>query len=96
MRNSENYFVSLISKENLTHDTVRFRFSLPSSTVRHALEVLLPGQHIYLTVRIDLKDGTKEPFYQAIKRAYSPVTAAADHARGYFDLVIKIYPYGKD
>ena len=96
MRNSGNCLLPLISKVNLTHDTVRLRLGLPLSIVHHILEALLPGQHIYLTAIMNSKDRNKEPFHQAIKRAYSPVTAAADHARGYLDLVVKIYPHGKD
>ena len=74
------YSLSLASKENVTHDTRRFRFALPSS--RHVLGLPV-GQHIYLAARIN---------GELVKRPYTPVTAAEQ--QGYFDLVIKIYPNG--
>ncbi|CAF1547464.1 unnamed protein product, partial [Didymodactylos carnosus] len=83
LKNSEiKHTLPLLHKENVSHDTRRFRFQLPSCD--HVLG-LSPGQHIYLTVRPIDND------QQIIKRPYSPVTTDND-ARGYFDLVIKIYP----
>ncbi|CAF3718637.1 unnamed protein product [Rotaria sp. Silwood1] len=75
------YKFPLVYKENLSHDTCRFRFQLPSS--KHVLGLPI-GQHIYLTAHIN---------GELVKRPYTPVTS--DDNQGYFDLVIKIYPNGK-
>ncbi|CAF3102698.1 unnamed protein product [Rotaria sp. Silwood2] len=75
------YKFPLVYKENLSHDTCRFRFQLPSS--KHVLGLPV-GQHIYLTAHIN---------GELVKRPYTPVTS--DDNQGYFDLVIKIYPNGK-
>lgn len=71
------YSVQLIEKEKLSHDTRRFRFSLPSKD--HVLGLPI-GQHIYLSATIQDK---------LVVRPYTPVTSDDDH--GYFDLVIKVY-----
>ena len=44
------YPLKLIEKEELSHDTRRFRFELPSG--QHILGLPV-GQHIYLTARVD-------------------------------------------
>jgi cytochrome-b5 reductase len=75
------YQFSLAHKENITHDTRRFRFQLPSS--KHILGLPI-GQHIYLTAHIN---------GELVKRPYTPTTS--DDNQGYFDLVIKVYPNGK-
>lgn len=61
----------------LSHDTRRFRFSLP--TPAHVLGLPV-GQHIYLSATV--KDNL-------VVRPYTPVTS--DDDEGYFDLVIKVY-----
>merc|ERR1711962_624977 len=71
------YALKLIEKENLSHDTRKFRFELPSS--EHVLG-LPTGQHIYLTARID---------GQLIVRPYTPTSSDEDH--GFMDLVVKVY-----
>lgn len=71
------YTVSLVEKEVVSHDTRRFRFSLP--TAEHVLG-LPTGQHIYLIATVN---------GQLVLRPYTPVTS--DKHRGYFDLVIKVY-----
>jgi cytochrome-b5 reductase len=71
----------LAHKENISHDTRRFRFQLPSS--KHILGLPV-GQHIYLTAHIN---------GELVKRPYTPTTS--DDNQGYFDLVIKTYPNGK-
>ncbi|CAF1488571.1 unnamed protein product [Rotaria sp. Silwood1] len=75
------YAFPLVYKENLSHDTYRFRFQLPSS--KHVLGLPI-GQHIYLSAHIN---------GELVKRPYNPVTS--DDNQGYFDLVIKIYSNGK-
>jgi len=75
------YAFSLAHKENISHDTRRFRFQLPSS--KHVLGLPI-GQHIYLTAHIN---------GELVKRPYTPTTS--DDNQGYFDLVIKVYPQGK-
>ena len=75
------YQFELAYKENISHDTRRFRFQLPSS--KHVLGLPI-GQHIYLTAHIN---------GELVKRPYTPTTS--DDNQGYFDLVIKVYPNGK-
>lgn len=71
------YTVQLIEKEVLSHDTRRFRFSLPSS--EHILGLPI-GQHIYLSATVD---------NNLVIRPYTPVSS--DDDRGYVDLVVKVY-----
>ncbi|KFM78000.1 NADH-cytochrome b5 reductase 2, partial [Stegodyphus mimosarum] len=71
------YSVELIEKEEISHDTRRFRFALPSPD--HVLGLPL-GQHIYLSVKIG---------GEIVTRPYTPVSSEDD--KGYFDLVIKVY-----
>ncbi|ESO97296.1 hypothetical protein LOTGIDRAFT_214125 [Lottia gigantea] len=69
--------LKLVDKEEISHDTRRFRFALPSP--EHILGLPV-GQHIYLTARID---------GQLIIRPYTPVSS--DDDKGFMDLVVKIY-----
>ncbi|XP_060634270.1 NADH-cytochrome b5 reductase 3-like [Anolis sagrei] len=71
------YALRLIDKENISHDTRKFRFALP--TPEHILGLPV-GQHIYLSTRID---------GNLVIRPYTPVTS--DDDKGYVDLVVKIY-----
>lgn len=68
----------LVEKEALSHDTRRFRFALP--TPQHVLGLPV-GQHVSL--RFTDKDG------KLVMRSYTPVSS--DDAKGYVDLVIKVY-----
>ncbi|NXC69022.1 NB5R3 reductase, partial [Anhinga anhinga] len=71
------YALRLIDKEEVSHDTRRFRFALPS--IDHALGLPV-GQHIYLSARVD---------GALVVRPYTPVSS--DDDRGFVDLVVKIY-----
>ncbi|XP_045459732.1 NADH-cytochrome b5 reductase 3-like [Melitaea cinxia] len=71
------YPLPLIEREELNHDTRRFRFGLP--TPEHVLGSPV-GQHILLSVKID---------GELIIRAYTPVSS--DEEKGYVDLVVKVY-----
>lgn len=71
------YPLKLIDREEVSHDTRRFRFALPS--MEHILGLPV-GQHIYLSARID---------GQLVIRPYTPVSS--DDDKGYMDLVIKVY-----
>lgn len=71
------YQLPLIEKEELSHDTKRFRFGLPSN--EHILGLPI-GQHIHLIA--DVKGET-------VIRAYTPVSS--DEDKGYVDLVVKVY-----
>ncbi|CAF4855089.1 unnamed protein product [Pieris macdunnoughi] len=71
------YPLPLIEREEISHDTRRFRFGLPSPD--HILGLPI-GQHIHLSVK--LQD-------DLVIRAYTPVTS--DEEKGYVDLVIKVY-----
>lgn len=71
------YPLPLIEREEVSHDTRRFRLGLPSP--EHVLGLPV-GQHIHLSVKID---------DDLIIRAYTPVSS--DEEKGYVDLVIKVY-----
>lgn len=71
------YALPLLEREELSHDTRRFRFGLPTKQHRLGLPV---GQHIHLSAKIN---------GDLIIRAYTPVSS--DDERGYVDLVIKVY-----
>lgn len=71
------YALKLIEREEISHDTRRFRFALPSE--KHVLG-LPTGQHIYLTCRVN---------GQLVVRPYTPTSSDEDH--GYVDLVVKVY-----
>eukprot|EP00172_Hildenbrandia_rubra_P001963 Plantae.Rhodophyta-Hildenbrandia_rubra.ctg2606.p1 GENE.Plantae.Rhodophyta-Hildenbrandia_rubra.ctg2606~~Plantae.Rhodophyta-Hildenbrandia_rubra.ctg2606.p1 ORF type:complete len:614 (+),score=116.95 Plantae.Rhodophyta-Hildenbrandia_rubra.ctg2606:74-1843(+) len=67
----------LVEKIELSHDTRRFRFALPSKTHRLGLPV---GYHFFVSAIIS---------DSLVMRAYTPVSS--DDDIGYFDLVIKVY-----
>uniref|UniRef100_A0A0A9WFH4 NADH-cytochrome b5 reductase n=1 Tax=Lygus hesperus TaxID=30085 RepID=A0A0A9WFH4_LYGHE len=69
--------LKLIQKDEISHDTTKFRFALPSA--EHSLGLPV-GQHIFLSASID---------DETVIRAYTPVTS--DDHLGYMDLVIKVY-----
>ncbi|XP_041972788.1 NADH-cytochrome b5 reductase 2 isoform X2 [Aricia agestis] len=71
------YALPLIEREEINHDTRRFRFGLPSA--EHVLGLPI-GQHIHLSVKLN---------DDLVIRAYTPVSS--DEDKGYVDLVIKVY-----
>lgn len=77
---NEKILLPLIEIEEISHDTKKFRFGLPSS--QHVLGLPI-GQHIHLTAMIN---------DELVIRSYTPVTS--DDDRGYVDLVIKVYKRG--
>ncbi|KAG6680527.1 hypothetical protein I3842_13G047000 [Carya illinoinensis] len=72
----------LVKKTQLSQNTARFRFSLPTPTSVLGLPV---GQHIICRG----KDNQGEE----VTRPYTPITL--DSNVGYFELVVKMYPKGK-
>lgn len=74
---NEKYMLPLIEREKISHDTLRFRFGLPSD--EHVLGLPV-GQHIHLIATIN---------EELVIRAYTPVSS--DDDVGYVDLVIKVY-----
>lgn len=72
------YQLPLIEKEEISHDTRRFRFGLPSGN--HVLGLPI-GQHVNLIALIN---------DETVIRAYTPVSSD-DTDRGYLDLVVKVY-----
>ncbi|KAJ6665087.1 hypothetical protein lerEdw1_005318 [Lerista edwardsae] len=74
---SIKYPLRLIEKEEISHDTKKFRFGLPSS--EHILGLPV-GQHVYLSAKVA---------GNLVIRAYTPVSS--DEVKGYVDLVIKVY-----
>ncbi|KAK9806415.1 hypothetical protein WJX73_003653 [Symbiochloris irregularis] len=78
----------LRSKEQVTHDTTRFRFDLPDKNQTFGLHVA----SCFVTraaVGDEKEDGSKK----FVIRPYTPCSEPT--AKGYFDLVIKVYPGGK-
>ena len=71
--------VPLIEREELTHNTRRLRFALPTPKHRLGLPV---GKHLFVSGR------WKGEF---VMRAYTPVTGDEPEALGFVDLVIKVY-----
>ncbi|GJQ74887.1 hypothetical protein Trydic_g21723 [Trypoxylus dichotomus] len=71
------YALPLIEKEEISHDTRRFRFGLP--TKDHILGLPI-GQHIQLSAKIN---------DELVIRSYTPVSS--DDDRGFVDLVVKVY-----
>jgi len=74
---SIKYALPLIEREELSHDTRRFRFGLP--TPEHILGLPI-GQHIHISAKID---------GDLVIRSYTPVSSDEDH--GFVDLVVKVY-----
>lgn len=70
----------LVERTDLSHDTLRMKFALPSE--RHVLGLPV-GQHVYLIA----ETGGKR-----VMRAYTPTSLDIDH--GFFELVVKIYRPG--
>lgn len=71
------YPLRLIEKQEISHDTKKFRFGLPSESHILGLPV---GQHIYLSAKVS---------GSLVVRAYTPVSS--DEDLGYVDLVVKVY-----
>ncbi|KAM5137953.1 NADH-cytochrome b5 reductase 2 [Mantella aurantiaca] len=71
------YPLPLIEKQEISHDTKKFRFGLPSSD--HILGLPI-GQHVYLSAKVN---------GSLVVRAYTPVSS--DEVKGYVDLVVKVY-----
>ncbi|XP_063052107.1 NADH-cytochrome b5 reductase 2 [Engraulis encrasicolus] len=71
------YSLPLTEKEDISHDTKRFRFGLPSSL--HVLGLPV-GQHVYLSAKVN---------GSLVVRAYTPVSC--DEDKGFVDLVVKVY-----
>ncbi|XP_016069450.1 PREDICTED: NADH-cytochrome b5 reductase 2 [Miniopterus natalensis] len=71
------YPLPLIEKEQISHNTRRFRFGLPSP--EHVLGLPV-GNYVHLLANID---------DDLVVRAYTPVSS--DDDQGFVDLIIKIY-----
>ncbi|XP_062317786.1 NADH-cytochrome b5 reductase 2 [Osmerus eperlanus] len=71
------YSLLLVEKEDISHDTKRFRFGLP--TPLHVLGLPV-GQHVYLSAKVN---------GALVVRAYTPVSS--DEDQGFVDLVVKVY-----
>jgi cytochrome-b5 reductase len=72
----------LIKKTNITHNTICFRFGLPTKDSLLGLPI---GKHLVLKAT----NAEGKP----ISRQYTPITT--NSTRGYFELLIKIYPKGQ-
>jgi len=74
--------LTLIAKEDLSHDVSIYRFALPRPTDEFSLMI---GKHI--TLSFEEMDG------KHVSRAYTPVSPQGD--TGFVDFLIKHYPTGK-
>lgn len=74
---NEKYLLPLIEKEEISHDTRKYRFGLPSK--EHILGLPV-GQHIHLSATIN---------GELVIRSYTPVSS--DDDKGFVDLVVKVY-----
>jgi len=72
-----NYPLQLVDREEISPDTRRFRFALPSA--EHCLGLPV-GQHVYLSAKIN---------GELVIRPYTPTSS--DDDLGFVDLVIKVY-----
>lgn len=72
----------LIQKEVLSKDSAIFRFGLPNPTDVLGLPI---GQHIQIQAEVDGKN---------VLHSYTPTSLDQD-SKGFFDLLIKVYPNGK-
>lgn len=75
---SSSFHLPLIEKEQVSHDTRRFRFALTSE--KHVLGLPV-GQHISL--RYTDEEG------KLVMRSYTPITG--HDQKGYVDLLVKVY-----
>ncbi|KAI7834538.1 hypothetical protein BX661DRAFT_175031 [Kickxella alabastrina] len=80
LHSSEYRKFKLTAKIQLSPNTARYRFELPSSESVLGLPI---GRHIQLMAVIDDKD---------VMRSYTPTST--DRDKGYFELVVKTYPNG--
>ena len=90
--------VPLIEKEELSHDTFRFKFGLPTKStvlglpIGHCIKFFAPNvtgvKAGEWNGRQDREDGT-----EIIERKYTPTSS--DRMKGSFDMVIKVYEGGK-
>lgn len=74
---NEKYLLPLVEKDEISHDTRKYRFGLPSS--EHILGLPV-GQHIHLSATIN---------GELVIRSYTPVSS--DDDKGFVDLVVKVY-----
>lgn len=74
---NEKYLLPLIEKEEISHDTKKYRFGLPSS--EHILGLPV-GQHIHLSATIN---------GELVIRSYTPISS--DDDKGFCDLLVKVY-----
>jgi len=84
---SPNRWVSFPFEDSqrLTHDTRLFRFLIGSNISLG----LRPGSHLLTRAEIGAIGGGRP---EKVVRAYIPVSDP--HAKGYFDLLVKVYPEG--
>ncbi|KAI6236697.1 NADH-cytochrome b5 reductase 3 isoform X1 [Aphelenchoides besseyi] len=73
----KKYALRLIKKVEVSHDTRKFRFALP--TENHVLGLPI-GQHLYMSAKIDGK---------LVVRPYTPISS--DDDQGFVEFMIKVY-----
>lgn len=74
---NEKYQLALIEREEINHDTRRFRYGLPSD--EHVLGLPI-GQHIHLIQTVN---------DELVIRSYTPVSC--DDDKGFVELIVKVY-----
>lgn len=74
----------LLKKKQLSHDSFLLRYALPEERSILGIDPLLPT-----CIKIDYQPTTEG--HKALSKSYSPVSHP--NQSGYFDLVVKAYPY---
>lgn len=84
------YPLTLVSKVEVSHDTRKFRFALPSPNHILGLPV---GQHVYLSAKVRCHTIEYLFSYQIddklVVRPYTPISS--DDDKGFVELMIKVY-----
>ncbi|KAJ2003961.1 NADH-cytochrome b5 reductase [Coemansia thaxteri] len=80
LHSSEYRKFKLVKKVQVSPNTARYRFALPSPDAFLGLPI---GRHIQLMATVDGKE---------IARSYTPTST--DNDKGFFELVVKTYPTG--
>lgn len=89
--------VPLIFRENVSHDTVRFRFGLPSKNMRLGLPVgaclkfFCPNTTGVVAGEWNGREDPEKDMAE-VERKYTPTPSVT--TKGYFDLVLKVYEGG--
>eukprot|EP00535_Pseudo-nitzschia_heimii_P002684 CAMPEP_0197181276 /NCGR_PEP_ID=MMETSP1423-20130617/5614_1 /TAXON_ID=476441 /ORGANISM="Pseudo-nitzschia heimii, Strain UNC1101" /LENGTH=312 /DNA_ID=CAMNT_0042631503 /DNA_START=371 /DNA_END=1309 /DNA_ORIENTATION=+ len=77
-------FYKLLEKSRLSHDSFLLRYGLPEGRTFLGIDPALPT-----CIKVNYKPAVEE--HKALSKSYSPVSHP--NQEGYFDLIVKSYPY---